>query len=77
MSGSPALVAAHGRAVFFTADGEILTLPAEEAAHRLRGLAAPLVIHAPATFRRLGLRSVPAVACMATVGGNRSTSAVP
>jgi ATP-dependent DNA helicase DinG len=60
MSPSPSLVAAHGRAVILTPDGEFLSLPAEEAAHTLRGLPPPLVVHAPATFRRLGLRSAPA-----------------
>jgi ATP-dependent DNA helicase DinG len=42
-----------------TPDGELLLLSAEAVAERLRGLPPPLVIHAPATFRRLGLRPVP------------------
>ncbi len=35
-------------------------MSAEAVVERLRGLPPPLVIHAPATFRRLGLRLVPA-----------------
>src|SRR3981189_1645440 len=54
------VVAGHGRAAIFTVDGELLLLPAEEAAAHLRGLAPPLLVHAPATFRRLGLRGIPA-----------------
>jgi ATP-dependent DNA helicase DinG len=37
-----------------TGDGELLRLPAEEARAHLRKLAPPMLIHAPATFRRLG-----------------------
>ncbi len=55
----PAVVAGHGRAAILTPDGELLTLPAEEAAARLRGLPPPLLVHAPATLRRLGLRGMP------------------
>jgi ATP-dependent DNA helicase DinG len=57
---APAVVAGHGRAAIFTADGELLLLPAAEAAARLRALPPPLLVHAPATFRRLGLRGMPA-----------------
>jgi ATP-dependent DNA helicase DinG len=57
---APAVVAGHGRAAIFTADGELLLLPAAEAAARLRTLPPPLLIHAPATFRRLGPRVMPA-----------------
>ena len=57
---APSVVAGHGRAAIFTADGELLLLPAAEAAARLRGLPPPLLVHAPATFRRLGLRVMPA-----------------
>ena len=53
---SPALVAAHARAAILTADGELLNLPLREAAELVRG-ASPLLVHAPATFRRLGKRS--------------------
>ena len=55
----PALVAGHGRAAIVTPDGEILLLPAEQAGGVLRGLPPPLVVHAPATWRRLGLRGQP------------------
>ena len=57
---APSVVAGHGRAAIFTVDGELLLLPAAEAAAHLRGLAPPLLVHAPATFRRLGLRGMPA-----------------
>ena len=57
---APSVVAGHGRAAIFTADGELLLLPASEAAARLRGMAPPLLVHAPATFRRLGLQRMPA-----------------
>jgi ATP-dependent DNA helicase DinG len=60
MPDSPAVVAGHGRAAIFTTDGELLLLPTAEAAARLRGLPPPLLVHAPATFRRLGLRAMPA-----------------
>jgi ATP-dependent DNA helicase DinG len=57
---APAVVAGHGRAAILTTDGELLLLPAAEAAQRLRDLPPPLLVHAPATFRRLGLRPGPA-----------------
>jgi ATP-dependent DNA helicase DinG len=57
---APAVVAGHGRAAIFTADGELLLLPAAEAAAHLRALPPPLLVHAPATFRRLGIRGMPA-----------------
>ncbi len=57
---APSVVAGHGRAAIFTADGELLLLPAADAAAHLRGLPPPLLVHAPATFRRLGLRGMPA-----------------
>jgi len=57
---APALAAGHGRAALLTPDGELLLLPADAVAERLRGLPPPLVVHAPATFRRLGLRHLPA-----------------
>lgn len=53
---APSVVAGHGRASVLTTDGEFLTLPAEEAAHLLRDGPPPLLVHAPATLRRLGLR---------------------
>ena len=57
---SPAVVAGFGRAAILTPDGELLTLPTEEAAALLRSLPPPILVHAPATFRRLGLRPGPA-----------------
>lgn len=64
VSSTPALVAAHGRAALLTADGELLTLPTAEARAALKHLQPPaaskhlrppLVVHAPATFRRLDM----------------------
>ena len=53
---APAVVAGHGRAAILTPDGEILLLSAEDAATQLRAMPPPLLVHAPATFRRLGMR---------------------
>jgi ATP-dependent DNA helicase DinG len=57
---APAVVAGHGSAAILTADGELLRLPAAEAAEQLRHMRPPILVHAPATFRRLGLRPGPA-----------------
>ena len=57
---APAIVAGHGRVAIFTVDGELLLFPAAEAAARLRTLPPPILIHAPATCRRLGIRGMPA-----------------
>ena len=57
---APAVVAGFGRAAILTPDGELLTLPTEEAAALLRTLPPPILVHAPATFRRLGVRPGPA-----------------
>jgi ATP-dependent DNA helicase DinG len=54
------VVAGHGRAAVLTPDGEILLLPAIEAAALLKTLPPPILVHAPATFRRLGMRPGPA-----------------
>ena len=56
---APALVAGSGRATILTPDGEIDTLPRDQAAARVTA-APPMVVHAPATARRLGLRGFPA-----------------
>ncbi|HET9146505.1 MAG TPA: ATP-dependent DNA helicase [Acetobacteraceae bacterium] len=56
---APVLVAGHGRAALLTPDGEIATLSAAEARARLRDLPPPLVVHGPATLRRLGGISMP------------------
>ena len=55
---APCVVAGVGRACILTADGEVLDLPADEAGRLLRGMAPPLLVHAPATLRRLGLRGL-------------------
>ncbi len=52
---APAVVAGTGRAVILTSEGELRDLPAAEAGHALRGMAPSLLVHAPATLRRLGL----------------------
>src|SRR3984957_13596706 len=57
---APAVVAGFGHAAILTPDGELLTLSTEEAAALLRGLPPPILVHAPATFRRLGMRAGPA-----------------
>lgn len=57
---APSLVAGHGRSAILTTDGELLLLSSPEAVGRLRDLPPPLLIHAPTTFRRLGLRGAPA-----------------
>jgi len=57
---APALVAGHGRAVLLTPDGELRSLSAAAARETLRALPPPILVHGPATFRRLGLRRAPA-----------------
>jgi ATP-dependent DNA helicase DinG len=57
---APVVVAGHGRAAILTSDGELLVLPAAEAGTRLRALPPPMLVHAPASFRRLGLNPGPA-----------------
>ncbi len=59
LSEHPSVVAGHGRAAIVTADGELLVLSSEAAAARLRGVPPPLLVHGPATLRRLGLRAMP------------------
>ena len=56
----PALAAGIGIAALLTADGEMLSLSAGAAANQLGALGAPLLIHAPATWRRLGGAAMPA-----------------
>jgi ATP-dependent DNA helicase DinG len=50
-----------GRAQILDPDGELLDLSAAEAASMLRKASPPMLVHAPATLRRLGLRSLPAL----------------
>lgn len=52
---APALVAGYGRGTLLTPDGELLTLSTAELARALRELPPPLLVHAPATARRLDL----------------------
>ncbi|HYZ63691.1 MAG TPA: ATP-dependent DNA helicase, partial [Acetobacteraceae bacterium] len=56
---APAVVAGHGRAALLTGDGELLLLPAADATARIAADDPPLVVHAPATLRRLGLAPLP------------------
>ncbi len=51
----PAVVAGTVRAALLTPDGELLDLPVARAAELLRDLPPPLLVHAPATLRRLKL----------------------
>lgn len=57
---APALVAGFGRGAVLTPDGELLTLSAAELSLRLRDQAPPLLVHAPATWKRLGIPPMPA-----------------
>ena len=52
---SPALVAGHGRVAVLTEDGELLAVAPGDMAAILDAAPPPLLVHAPATFRRLGL----------------------
>jgi ATP-dependent DNA helicase DinG len=56
VTNSPALSASHSHAAILTSEGELLTLAAPQALEALRRMRPPVVVHAPATFRRLGLR---------------------
>ncbi|HEY0421171.1 MAG TPA: ATP-dependent DNA helicase, partial [Acetobacteraceae bacterium] len=58
---APAVVAGIGRAVMLTEDGELLDLPVAEAAALLRESTPPMLVHAPASLRRLGLPPGPAL----------------
>lgn len=52
---APALVASHGRATLLTPDGEVLTLTGSHIAEALGEYPPPMLVHAPATARRLDL----------------------
>ncbi len=56
VSNSPALSASYSHAAILTPEGELLTLESRAALEALRRMRPPVVVHAPATFRRLGLR---------------------
>ena len=58
---APALAAGHGVAALLTPDGEFLRLSPAALSEQLRALGPPLLVHAPATFRRLGIGRVPAL----------------
>ena len=55
----PGVVAGHGRAAILTGDGELLLLVPSQAVARLRQERPPLLVHAPATLARLGVRDLP------------------
>jgi ATP-dependent DNA helicase DinG len=57
---APAVVAGAGRAGILLPDGELVSATPNEAALLLGSLGPPLLVHAPATLRRLGLRAMPA-----------------
>lgn len=57
---SPALIAGFGRGTLLTPDGELFSGPAIEIGRRLRDMPPPMVVHAPATAKRLGLGAFPA-----------------
>jgi ATP-dependent DNA helicase DinG len=57
---APALVAGAGRAAWLSPDGEIALLAHDEAARRARG-EVPIVCHARATARRLGVLAFPSL----------------
>ena len=54
------VAAGFGRAAILTPDGELLLVSSEDAAAILRDLPPPILVHAPATFRRLGVPPGPA-----------------
>ncbi len=58
---APCVVARVGRAQILTEDGELLDLDARSAGARLRAGPPPILVHAPATLRRLGMRAMPAL----------------
>ena len=58
---APSLVAGLGRAAILTHDGEVLDLGAAEAGRYLAGAPPPLLVHGPATWKRLGLAAMPAL----------------
>ncbi len=61
LGASPALVAEEGRAALLTPQGEILAGKPAPIASALTALPPPLLVHAPATWRRLGIRPRPAL----------------
>src|SRR5258708_12822221 len=83
---APSLVAGAAHAAWLSADGEIELIPLGEAARRAAATP-PLVVHAPATARRLGLDRLrgfdllelfafvrPARFCLPTARGDRKST---
>jgi len=57
---APALIAApHGASVLLTPDGELSTLSARKTLEALEELGPPILVHAPATAKRLGVGGIP------------------
>ena len=56
---APFVVAGVGRACIVTEDGEVLDLAIDEAARVLRAGPPPVLVHGPATLRRLGIQAMP------------------
>ena len=56
----PTLACGTGIALVMTAEGELLRLAAPATAKLLDTSEPPLLIHSPATWRRLGLKAMPA-----------------
>ncbi|MCB8874183.1 ATP-dependent DNA helicase [Acidisoma silvae] len=56
----PALASGTGTAAVLTADGELVQRDSRETARLLDQSEPPLLIHAPSTWRRLGLKPMPA-----------------
>jgi ATP-dependent DNA helicase DinG len=57
---APALIAGFGRGTLLTPDGEIFAEAALPLGRRLRDMPPPMVVHAPATAKRLGIGAFPA-----------------
>ncbi len=75
---APCVVARVGRAQILTEDGELLDLDARAAGARLRAGPPPILVHAPATWRRLGMRVMPALDLLELFAFVRpATSAAP
>ena len=55
------LVAGLRAAVILSSDGETRHLPTKDATSALRGVAPPIVCHAPSVARRMGISSIPAL----------------
>lgn len=57
---APCVVAGQSRTALLTPDGEVMVLPNQEAVGHLRQFPPPILVHAPTTFRRLGVRPMQA-----------------